>query len=446
MTNMQLLEAIGMLDEEIILDAEKETAAPRPTVLSQRWVRRVAALAASVCLLFGGVIVAQMGGLRIGKSDAAEEPAYTGAAGDSWIGTTAAATTAGLWTGEPQSSGELDGATEATVPATTQVYTTTTTPHVYATTTTAWTTTQAAPTTTKASTETTSVTPGVVVPSADLWVYSEDFNGYADTGLTTDISDILNWHQLTVAGDHAYSESDVAFAIRDGRLYFDNYDTAEDSFGDGTLSRGKDGYYAIDLLNDAYMKYIVAGKYTLQYDLEYTAAANVSRYAALITELSADRQCYNSFHLRIGGLADHQCHFYGAWKTYSAYDPATDLNPSADDPTGAEGTPLVKKLLGLDIAEVAERQNLAGVRLTVRLQWDAELGHHVYLKTADMAEFVKVSEPNLQAEAPKYVGWQGWAVGLKIGGAVEGYLDNIRIWCGWGDEPSADAKWYQPVE
>jgi len=444
MTNMQLLEAIGMLDDETILDAEQEPAR-RAAVLStprgKRLARQITALAACACLLFGGALVAQMGGWGSSKDPGEPPPDGT----DIGVVTT---TTAPCEPERTTAAATTAPVAEGTV-TTTAVYTTTAaTTRPATTTTTVWVTTKPATpaATTTRMTSTAESSPEVSAPSAGLWVYSEDFNGYADTGLTTDISSILGWHKLTSAEHGVYSESDVAFAIRDGRLYFDNHDTAEDTYGDGTLTRGKDGYYAIDLLNDDYMRPVVTGKYTLQYDLEYTAAATVSRYAALITELSSDGQCYNSFHLRIGGLANHQCHFYGSWKTYSAYDPATDLNPAADDPTGAEGTPLVKKLLGLDLGETAEKQNFAGVKVTVRLQWDPEMGHHVYMKTADMAEFIKVSEPSRQADGPMYVGWDGWAVGLKIGGAVEGYLDNIRIWCGWGDEPSADGEWYQPVK
>ena len=62
MTNMQLLEAIGMLDDETILDAEQEPAR-RAAVLStprgKRLARQITALAACVCLLFGGALVAQ---------------------------------------------------------------------------------------------------------------------------------------------------------------------------------------------------------------------------------------------------------------------------------------------------------------------------------------------------------------------------------------------------
>ena len=449
MTNWQLLEAIGLLDDETIRDAEQEPAPrakPLSTPRAKRLTRQLTAIAACICLLFGGTLLAQMGGWGMKAADSApvdgvgtEEPgggmsptmALTSITEPSRHDTTAALTTAGA-------------AAEATANSTTHPpYTTTRPPY---TTTTAWTyaTTTAATTgVTPTHENTDEQRPDIIVPAEGLLVFEEDFNGYADTELTADISSILAWTKLAAGVNGMDSESDVAFAIRGGRLYFDNYDTAEDTFGGGRLSRGKDSYYTIDLLNDDYMKAVVMLRYTLEYDLEYTNAADADGYAALITEISADRQCYTGFFFRINGTAQHRCYFYGSWKAFSVYDPATDMNPAADDPTGAEGTPLVKKLLGLELADVAAKQNFAGVRVTIRLQWDPEWGHRVYMKTADMASFIQVSDPTFLDDGPMYIGWKGYAVGLKIGGAVEGYLDRIRIWTGWSDSPSD--QWYQPV-
>lgn len=438
MTNMQLLDAIGMIDESTILDAEQPVAKVLPAPRA-RFVRQITVLAACVCLLFGGALVAQMGGWS-GKGGATEPgvpqdgtPTYAAGAETTSApedGMTAA-TTAGATT---------------TVAATTTAATTKVAGEVWTTTTTAW-TSAAQPTytypptttTTRATytgTTTTTGNPSVSVPAEGLNVYYETFDSLWDTEDTAAALIASRMSRMTVASNGVYSETNAAFALRGGQLYFDNI-TPEGS--------GKDGYYTLDVLRDPSLTRTVGiGKYTLQYDLEYVGAGDVKRYAALVTELSEDGQCYNSFHLRIGGLANHQCHFYGAWKTYSAYDPATDLNPSADDPTGAEGTPLLSKLLGLDIAQVSEQMNLKNVRLTVRLQWDPEMGHHVYLKTADMADFIKVSAPSVNADGPMYMGWDGWYVALKLGGGIEGYLDNIHIWTGWGEEPSADGEWYQP--
>ena len=431
MTNMQLLEAIGMLDEQTVLDAEKPVAKILPAPRA-RMIRQISAIAACVCLLFGGALALQMGGMRT-KS---EEPAAPADGSPTYAGA-GSMTTPGDYKDSPSGDATYVTTAAATTKRPDEVWTTTTT---------AW-TSGAQPTYTYPPTTTTTratytgttnaePSPEVSVPKEGLNVYYERFDTPADTEDTAAALQAAGMSRLTVASNGVYSETNAAFALRDGRLYFDNI-TPEGS--------GSDGYYCMDALRDrSLMNRINMGKYTLQYDLEYVNAANVSRYAVIITELSEDGQCYNSFHLRIGGLANHQCHFYGNWKTFSAYDPATDLNPSADDPTGAEGTPLISKLLGLDIAQVSEQMNLKNVRLTVRLQWDPEMGHHVYLKTADMADFIKVSAPSVNADGPIYMGWVGWCVALKLGGGIEGYLDNIHIWTGWGEEPSADGEWYQP--
>ena len=184
------------------------------------------------------------------------------------------------------------------------------------------------------------VEPGVEPPAEGLMVFYEDFNAYANDSDTANVMKTIGWTKLLVEGNGVYSESDAEFAIVDGRLYYDNYDVDALPEGD-TRVRGKDSYYAIDVLNEEYMKPVVFGKYTLQYDLEYIDAGNNQRYAVIITECSPDGQCYNSFHFRIRGKADHQCHFYGSWKTYSAYDPATDLHPAADAVDGSKGTPIL---------------------------------------------------------------------------------------------------------
>ena len=430
MTELQLLEAIGMLDEKTVLDAEQFPA--KEKMLSPRTVRltrQISAIAACLLLFCGTALALRTGGSKIAdREPTAPDMAATEAAG----GMTA--------TSSPSShnapSEALQDSVITTAGATAYTTTASTTAVMTGATTGAMTTTVA---------ESFPIGGSVILPPEAVWVYAEDFNSYGDTPLALDTLDLLGWTKLTADGDNAYSESDVAFALRGGRLYFDNLDTAEDTFGDGTLTRGKDAYYTIDPLNDDYMKPVVSGKYTLQYDLEYVGAANVKRYAALITEFSDDLQCYHSFHLRIGGTANHQIHYYGAWKDCSYPDPATDLNPAAADPTGAEGTPLLQKLLGKDIALHGDDMNLANVRLTVRLQWEPWVGHHVYVKTAAMTDFIKVSAPDPRAVGTQYVGWDGYAAALKIGGAIEGYLDNIFIWTGWGEQPSASAEWYQPV-
>ena len=269
-------------------------------------------------------------------------------------------------------------------------------------------------------------------------IYEETFD-YFDDSNTESVLNTIGWTKLTKEADGVYNETDGEFAIIDGRLYYDNWDRDGLPEGD-TRIRGKDGYYAIDMLNNEYMKPFAAEKYTLQYDLEYTDSKSISRYAVIITECSADGQCYNSFHFRIGGYANNQAHFYGSWKTYDAFDPATDLNGASQakdaEEASIKGTPIGFKLLG-KYYNADDVHMFANIPVTIRLQWDPEMGHHVYMKTADMAEFVKVSEPSVNADGPMYVGsWDGYAVQFKFGATIEGYIDNIMMWTGWGEKPA----------
>lgn len=324
------------------------------------------------------------------------------------------------------------------------------------TTTEATTTTEAVTTTTKATTTTTKATtttttaapePEIQVPKEGLIVFYEDFNAYANNDKTEEVLKSLKWTRLSKEKDGVYSETDGEFAFVDGRLYYDNYD--QEKIEGDTRIRGKDGYYQIDMLTDDYMKPVVTGKYTLQYDLEYIDSGNNSRYVVITTECSADGQCYNSYHFRIGGYGNNQCHFYGSWKTYDAFDPATDLYV-ASQATNAEeaatkGTPISFKLLGKYNDKTNEPKMFANVPVTIRQQWDPEMGHSCYMKTAEMKDFVKVSEPSVNADGPMYIGWDGWAVRFKFGTTIDGYMDNIIIWTGWGEKPVGTAVTYKPA-
>ena len=73
------------------------------------------------------------------------------------------------------------------------------------------------------------------------------------------------------------------------------------------------------------------------------------------------------------------------------------------------------------------------------------MGHTCYMKTADMKDFIKVTEPSINADGPMYLGWEGYAVQFKIGATSDGYLDNICIWTGWGEKPAGTTVTYKPA-
>ncbi len=263
----------------------------------------------------------------------------------------------------------------------------------------------------------------VPAPAEGLLVYRQDFDvpNLAGTDL---VLPQIGWTRLTKEADGVYNETNANFSIVDGRLYYQN-------IGEGI--DGKDGYYQIDMLNDAYMQQVCAGKYTLQYDLEYVEVGNGKRYAVITTEASADGQNYNSFHLRALGYGNHQCHWVGEWQTYNALPAKTDNSvPSIGE-----------KLTGTPYD--ANNNILLNKKLTIKLQWDPEAGHTVYVKL-EGGEFVKVSEPDPEANGVFYHNsWEGWNVRFKIGAQINGYIDNIVLWTGWGDMPTATTPDYTPA-
>jgi hypothetical protein len=57
-----------------------------------------------------------------------------------------------------------------------------------------------------------------------------------------------------------------------------------------------------------------------------------------------------------------------------------------------------------------------------------------------MVEFAEVGT----ALGDTHTASDGFAIGLSLCGAVEGYLDNIRLWLGYADEPSNVGIHYAP--
>ena len=222
MTNMQLLEAIGMLDEKTILDAEQPVAKILPSP-RKRWMRQITAVAACACLLFGVAVVAQMGGWHA-KGESSMDPGAPQDGNPTYA--------AGETTSAPENGMTATTTAGATAATTTTAATTSVAGEVWTTTTTAWATTTTAPnytyplTTTRATyTGTTTEDdpmPEISVPKEGLNVYYETFDGLLDTEDTAAALQAAGMTRLTVASDGVYNETNAAFALRDGRLYCDN--------------------------------------------------------------------------------------------------------------------------------------------------------------------------------------------------------------------------------
>ena len=228
----------------------------------------------------------------------------------------------------------------------------------------------------------------------------------------------LNWTAQTKAMG-AYTDPTAKLSVSNGRL---------------AVTGSKDSYYL--MLTEEQMAPYDGKTITIQYEMEYTTAGDASRYFCILANYAGSR--YNSFHFRNSGTANNQAHYDGSWVTYDAYNAATDIYAAATD--AGNGSSISMKLLGKIF--VSGQSRFSGVPVTVRYVLDPDAGSSVYMKLAEQDEdaFVLVSAQDPVADGNNYYRtWAANAICLKIGGAQNGYIDNIAVWTGNGNYP-------QPVE
>ncbi len=194
-------------------------------------------------------------------------------------------------------------------------------------------------------------------------------------------------------------------------------------------SKQNDSYYQV--LSEKQMGYFHENNYTVQYDLEYTDAANASRYITLLTGYSGGY--YMSFHFRNGGYAHNQIRRRSDWFSF-------DLDDENACYAMGENS-IASKLIGKPAD--GKEQLFKGVPVSVRYVVDWENGNKVYMRvnspdSASKGEWVQVSQYSAESAGGKY--WDpdstgGAGITLKVGGAQNGYIDNITVWTGTGDEP-----------
>ena len=273
-------------------------------------------------------------------------------------------------------------------------------------------------------------------------LYYEDFSSYGDIEDFGETLNALGWVYQTKADHGVYSDwSQVAgtLSIIDGKLVVKNYDPE-------TGLVGTDGYFL--MLDYDYMEPISDyGDYTLQYDVTYYDAGDYKRYFCIVTDYVGNS--YNSFHFRAGGYGNNQGHLYnGSWITYDIIDPVIDLSAKLTENDPEKGTTIAKKLLGIDapIVDNSSIDNFRNVTVTIRIQHDADVGQTVFMKTADMEEFVCVTAPH--ETAPGADNWWdivGWgSLAFKVGAAVNGHMDNVIMWAGFGEMPEDTTVTYKP--
>ncbi len=252
-------------------------------------------------------------------------------------------------------------------------------------------------------------------------IYFEDFENYSTTLGSEALLSAMSW-EVQSTKDGAYSTSTAIYSIEEHgsskQLYLKNNKTG-----------GTDSY--VVLLSSEAMGRFHQKNYTYQFDMEYADGANASRYIALVS--SYNGWFYNSFHLRTAGRANNECHQSNQWLAYDAegenYAASTDQNA------------IVTKLLGKTYS--SSTAAMQGVSLSIRYVTDWQNGNSVYIRINDAGypgsgKWTLVSKASTEGEAEGLFKPElgGAAIVLKTGGKQNGYIDNIVVWEGTGDEPA----------
>ena len=254
-------------------------------------------------------------------------------------------------------------------------------------------------------------------PADGTLLYFEDFEG---VGVGLDSSNTvaaLGWTVLD-STNSVHNDPTASYTVKElngsRALYIHNFDS--------NIS-GKASY--VKILSTQQMGYFHTKNYTFQYDLTYSTALSAGEYINILSEHSGD--FYNTFHLRNSGYAHNQCCIGGTFYRYAPY--FTDENS------------VLTKLLGQKF--VYNAQSLTNVTVSVRCVMDWENGNKVYVRTVDKntasgGEWVLVSSFDTSEAGAKYFNSRtdGANMVLKVSGSQNGYIDNIVIWSGTGDEPA----------
>ncbi len=258
------------------------------------------------------------------------------------------------------------------------------------------------------------------LPVGQRLIFFEDFEGRNLSNDTDSVLSDLGWvKEKTSNGAYANNTTEYSIVSKDGsnQLYLKN-----------NTSSGTDSYLRI--LGSALMGVYHESNYTYQYDVNYESSYDTARYIVLVSEY--DGRFYNSFHLRNNGSANNQSHDAGSWLTH-------DVNGEYFA-ASKDGNAICKKLLGVNYSE-SERP-LQGLSISIRYVVDWEKGNSVYLRVntegyPNTGKWVLVSKASDSAAGSKVFkkDYGGAAIVLKTGSKINGYVDNIVIWEGTGEEP-----------
>lgn len=251
-------------------------------------------------------------------------------------------------------------------------------------------------------------------------IYYEDFE---DLNVLDGSSTIISKYKWEVdkKANGAYADNTTSYKIkmqnRSKMLYITN-----------NTSSATDSY--LILLSSEQMGAYNEKNYTYQYDLIYENASAADRYIAIVS--SYNGSFYNSFHLRNRGSANNQCHHGGVWYTYDVAGENYAANTNQNS--------IVTKLLG--VSYNSSNQALNGISFSIRYVVDWDNGNSVYIRVNDegypgSGKWTLVSSGSSDDSNKYFTKEQGGAaIVLKTGGKQNGYVDNIIVWEGTGDEPA----------
>lgn len=303
-------------------------------------------------------------------------------------------------------------------------------------------------------------------------IYYEDFNAFANSNDSDAVIAALQaannglWkfdsidNPLFGDGQKAYKNPTSKYGIENGRLMVYGYTDYT-----GTAIEGASDTYLV-ILDGDYMWEVAQKDYTIQYDLCYNESSKADRYIAIVWNYLGSS--YDSFHFRVRGTANLQMHFIDTkWYTYdlSAKDGGhKDYYAAGNDKDEADaskftGTSIAKKLLGLTEDDTVAA--FKDIEVTIRIKNRYDDGPEVWMRANGgkgiTNDFVKVSEANEGAAGMIGAYWRMMAdpdleqvgapggVCLKTGGKMNGYVDNIMIWVGLGDEPADKTVTFKPT-
>ncbi len=285
-------------------------------------------------------------------------------------------------------------------------------------------------------------------------IYYEDFDSYANTASNDATFEALRKNGVWKIDDKenvfypesiSYSDKNTSqYTIEDGKLVVRNYKDAN-----GNDISGKDSYIIIE--DENYLWEVYKDKYTIQYDVTYGESGNAKRYLSLMWNYWG--QCYNSFHFRVCGYANYQIHYNreGLDGWFDIDSTSAEYCAKAQDDAGIPS--IAMRLLGENING---RQDTVfkGIPVTIRIQVDPEKGATIWMRTdcegAVTNDWVKITEAVAGTVGERH--WNdyfkychGGSLCLKTGTTMNGSIDNIMVWTGFGEVPSDHTVNFTPT-